>query len=316
MFIISTFNSTMTATMSSASSSSLYDFSFGTDSQPRLFKHIEGQKWKKLRKLLKRRNANEFVQEKDDSGLSLVGMALGFEAPLDIIKSILTLDPNQSDATDFFGANPLHVACLNGASLEAVQYLLGNYRHLASRRDKDFRVPLHHAVECLCRDEIDFTEGTKVVDALIEVHPDSIYASDKHDDSPIDLVQVARMEVRNESKDAKRLMRLYVYLRRISVKVYRDRKERWEMEGPAITVNAEKADAKSVSTKKTQETSLTSSHITSYSNKDTVGEMEVSYSDPKTAGLQAPDGLRSVDKSDHSVSGKKQKGNRLRFWKK
>ena len=102
----------------------MFDFSYGSENQPLMFRYIENQKWKKLRRMLKRSNGKDLCRERDDSGLTLLGMALGFEAPLDIIQSILAMDPSQITATDFFGASPLHVACLNAASPEAVKYLV------------------------------------------------------------------------------------------------------------------------------------------------------------------------------------------------
>ena len=258
--------------LSSLSSSG---FSIGTsENQSAMFKYIEGQKWKKLRKILARNAGKEQRTERDESGLSLLGMALGFEAPLDIIKAILAMDPAQAGSRDFYGATPLHVACLNGASLEAVLYLLLTKKELASTLDKDRRIPLHHAVECLCRNEIDFDQGLEVINALLNAHPSSIHHSDKHRDSPIDLVQLARIDTESDSKDSKRLEKLYSILRDMGVEVYKTKKLRWEAIG--YTHKLISTDHLSKGTSSTFGSSVASSHITNFTNRESVGGMDVS----------------------------------------
>lgn len=305
-----TSNNIMSAKMDSESSNSnsLFDISFGTESQPLMFRYIEGQKWRKLRKMLKRSNGKDMCRERDDSGLTLVGMALGFEAPLDIIKSIFQLDPSQISATDFFGATPLHVACLNAASLDAIEYLLvASNNSLAKIRDKDHRIPLHHAVECLCRNEIGFTEGTEVIEMLIEADPDAIHAADKHDDSPLDLVQLARMEVYSVSKELSRLSRLYEYLRQVSVRVYKVKKETWESNRINTCIEASK-DTKSLSTKSTE----SCSRATTLSVRETIGDMTISF----VAGDELTSGETKVRSKAESAE-KKPKGRLAKiFWNK
>jgi hypothetical protein len=306
----------------STNSASAFDRSFGTESQPQMFHFIEGQKWNKLRKMFNRKTCKEMCAERDDSGLSLLGMALGFEAPLDIIKSILETDPSQANITDCFGATPLHVACLNGASPEAVLYLLDQHTHLAKARDRDNRLPLHHAVECLCRDEIEFNEGAQVINYLIEAYPDAIHASDKHQDSPIDLVQLARMKSTIDSKEFKRLSNLYVMLREISIRVYKNKKVKWEGAG-YDTMKMKMCDAKSRSTVSTKESSIASSFNT---NRDTQEGMKSSDFDSDkhessmdhgaAAGPCSAASYEEGTSTINSESPKKTKKIRLKFWKK
>ena len=296
--------------VNSSSSNSMFDFSYGSENQPLMFRYIENQKWKKLRRMLKRSNGKDLCRERDDSGLTLLGMALGFEGPLDIIQSILAMDPSQITATDFFGASPLHVACLNAASPEAVKYLVqfSKETNLAETRDKDLRVPLHHIVECLCRNEIEFIQGTKVIETLIQAAPDSIHASDKHNDSPVDLVQLARMEVPTESKEYRRLSRIYCSLQGISMHCYKGHKKKWEDMGFDQASQKDVNAVKSVATKSTERISMASSHITILSTKITLGDMEISFEE---------DLPKENSKAAASNGDKKQKGgNRLKFWKK
>ena len=247
---------------------------FSTQIQPLMFKYIERGNWAKLRKLLAM-NAGETEQrckEQDESGLSLLGMALGFEAPLDIIQAILEMDPVQINSRDLYGASPLHIACLNGASVESVLYLLQKREDLAFLNDKDRRIPLHHAVECLCLNEIGFNEGIHIINALVEVHPDSIRASDKHHDSPIDIVQMARMDACPASKDANRLAKLYSVLSGISVRLYKLNKAKSEEKGYDGNTKEDKGRS-AISTK---DNSVASSFITSFTNKETVRGMDLS----------------------------------------
>jgi hypothetical protein len=307
-----------------SNSASAFDRSFGTESQPLMFHYIEGQKWNKLRKMLNRKTCKEMCSERDDSGLSLLGMALGFEAPLDIIKTILVTDPSQAHIIDCFGATPLHVACLNGASPEAVLYLLNHYSHLAKARDRDNRLPLHHAVECLCRDEIEFNEGAQVINYLIEVFPDAIHASDKHHDSPIDLVQLARMKSTIDSKEFKRLSNLYVMLRDIGIRVYKNRKLQWESAGyDATCTKVNSCDTKSRSTVSTKDSSVGSSFNT---HRETFEGMKLSDFDSDkneynsenrvAAGPSSAASYEEGSSTINSESPKKTKKIRLKFWKK
>jgi len=290
---------------------------------PLLFKYIKREKWGKLRKVLAKKGAERSI-ERDASGLSLLGMAFGFEAPLDIIQSILELDPAQADSRDFYGASPLHVACLNGASVESVLYLIKKSRHLTSSMDKDRRIPLHHAVECLCRNEIDFNQGVQIINALVEVHPGSIHAIDKHGDSPIDLVQLARISTRSESEDASRLAKLYSVLNCISVRVYTLNKAKSEEKG----YDGNTKDDGGRFTISTKGSSVASSFVTNFTNMDTVIGMELStVEDADIAPVRQQDrnisaGNEDVNsttlpvKASLSASGKKAKKSLIKFWKK
>ncbi len=130
-----------------------------------------------------------------------------------------------------FGANPLHLACLNGNSPSVIAFLLAQNRTLASSKDKDHRVPLHQITECLCRDEIDFKEGLKIIDILCRYNCIMIHANDINNNAPIDVVHTAANAARrqkNNSEEVKRLKKVIKFLRKISFKVYKLQKEAWE----------------------------------------------------------------------------------------
>lgn len=289
-------------------------FSFFNESQPALFRLVEAQKWNRLRKVLNRKGKDSF-KERDGSGLSLLGMALGFDAPMDIIKLILDMDRSQASATDLFGATPLHIACLNGASHETIRYLLQSRQGLAQLHDRDRRIPLHHMVECLCRDEIDFTEGLHILKLLTSSYPDGINNTDRCDDTPIDLVQVARMEEDPSSEEYERLTRIYRVLRSIGILVYRQQKMKWEADGFDSSKSVV-SDQKSLSTATTNTgTSCQLSVAISDTNALKDFQMNLNVQDSQVPPIQQQLSKVSICSSSKSGGAKKGRGMSLRFWK-
>lgn len=182
-----------------------------------------------MRRVLKGKKGYDHCQDRDETGLTLLGAALGYHAPLDIIELIITVDPNQLTAVDTFGANALHLACLNGAPSTSVACILKKCGELASSRDKDNRVPLHHATECICRDEIEFAEGLKVIEVLCRFDPNMIHAQDRSENSPLDLVHIVRNKDDLSELESKRLVKLCWFLRKISFRVHKHKKKKWEL---------------------------------------------------------------------------------------
>ena len=298
-----------------------------------MFRYIGSEKWVKLQKELEGKNGAERCKERDSSGLSLLSMSFGFGAPLDIIKQILEMDPVQADSRDLYGASPLHIACLNGASKESVLYLLKKHRQLAFTLDKDRRSPLHHSVECLCRDEIDFVPGVQIIKALVEVYPASIHQSDKHRDTPIDLVQLARSDADPDSKEEiNRLKKLYLMLTGISVRLYKDNKARCEENGYNIVkceLTKEGVVRSTTSTKSS--ISAASSFVTTFTNRETVNGMDLSTvgdTDMIAPAKQLDRNLSVAENEDgdgnskflpvvkkSSLGKKSKKRNIIKFWK-
>ncbi len=239
--------SKMIESISNLPSSTPEDSTIGSlFSSPPLFDLAKKSRWKKLNKRILRahRDDEKKKQEKnpvlcdgqDETGLSLLGLALGYHAPLDIIQTILSVDPQQCRTVDIYGANSLHLACLNGASPESVAHIANLCSDLVDSRDVDQRTPLHHAVECICHNEIDFKSWTQIVDILCRFDCSTIHNSDANENSPIDIVHIAinRVGVSTNIEESvklvelKRLGKVMRFLRKLSIEVYRLKKKQWE----------------------------------------------------------------------------------------
>ncbi len=247
-------NNSNTSTSSSNTGISLGS----TELQPPLFKLVKRLKWPKLTELLKVKKNHASCKERDETGLTLLGISLGYHAPLDIIKLIHSIDPSQLTALDMFGANALHIGCLNGNHPNVIAFLLQQNSALASSRDKDHRTPLHQITECICRDEIHLKEGLKVIDIICRYDCTMIHASDLNGNAPVDVVHIATIagqRTMNES-EIKRLKMTCRFLRKISFKVYKLQKEAWE--------NKTSLDHKSFSASKSFITSSTKSSAASH----------------------------------------------------
>lgn len=218
--------------------SSMGSWTNSTGPVPTLFQLAHEQRWRKLKRILRSRNKKrslELCREKDQSGLSTLGAAIGYRAPLDIIHLIVTIDPCQLHSTDFFGATVLHVACLNGASSEVCKYLIQHSPANAFHPDFDSRIPLHHAIECICSSDIFFPEGMKVIYALCEIDTTLIQFQDKRGDTPIDLIQFAILQLDETDTKYLQLRSLYQFARDVSIRNYMKNKLLWEEAGYSTT---------------------------------------------------------------------------------
>lgn len=218
-------------------SSSTSGSNVDTETQPPLFKLLKKSKWRRLKFAIKHlimRGGKYDIHEQDASGLTLLGCALGCQAPLKIIKLIDTADPWQIETLDMFGATALHLACLNGSPSESIRYLLQRNETLATVRDNSKRVPLHHAVECLCRNDVDFSNGMMTIQLLCQNYPNMIHEPNINFNSPIELLHCA-MDAKNlMQSDIVRIQKILFFMRKISVDVYKMKKTLWESRIPTV----------------------------------------------------------------------------------
>lgn len=170
----------------------------------------------------------------------------------DLKRSIGFLDP--------FGSNILHLACYNGASAEAIDYIFSCFEpsqnvDLVIAGDKEGRTPLQLSAECICRDKIDLKEGMAVIQKLYDVYPNAIHVMDESDQTVLDSVHSSLQHIHTQSSEYKRLLELYTFLRSLCRNAYTTKKITWEAEGytPAMMMNASK-----ITDSSTVETSLLS----------------------------------------------------------
>lgn len=206
--------------------------------EPKLFHLLEKRRWRKVRRALKSSVGLQYSKETDSTGLSCLGIALGFQAPVDTIKLLLSVNPDLTNATDSYGATCLHIACLNGSSLDSIDYLLATHPELVDIADNDKRIPLHHAVEfaCQCNDSEDEGFYFELIDTIFKAKPETIFYTDKDDDSPLDLLQMFKTTC--DRSDHDRLDEIYQVLRRYSVSEYLKKKKKWEEEGFDTTLKS------------------------------------------------------------------------------
>ena len=211
-----------------------------------MFQLIEKSKWKKIRRILKSSKAFEKLQERDSSNLTCLSFALGHGAPVEIIQQIVSIDISLVTAKDVYGASSLHVACLNGAPLEAVQFLVSHFKGLGTMLDCDQRAPLHHAVEYAVQSGDDQNTYMDVIRLLCHKAPSMVHMNDLQGDTPIDLVQLVKVNLIETSREYARLHRIYSLLRETSVSEYRKNKNRWELEGYINQMALEDDTARSI----------------------------------------------------------------------
>lgn len=221
-----------------------YSSSGKLNKQNEILDLIERQRWRAVRKRLNSKHGRQLAAVKGCHGITTLGLALGFNAPSDILNLIIDLEPTVGLQKDMLGATALHIACLNGSSLESIKIIVDRYPSLVQARDADLRTPLHHAVEYICSletvPEPDCKTLFDVIQYMIDIRPDSIHSVDKNCDSPLDLTHIVMSETENSSysKDESvyyRVEALYQYLKNISLNVYLDKKMKWESQGYDIS---------------------------------------------------------------------------------
>jgi hypothetical protein len=156
------------------------------------FKAVEKKKWRTLRRILRSRFGRQLCMERETSGLTLLAACAGFDAPVDILQLVFSLDPTQPLSQDDYGAVALHVACLNGSQNSVIEFLVKSEPRAVLVADIDNRIPLHHALECLCQREVDAETGKANIMTLYRSDTTTINYADKNGDTPVDMVQVAR----------------------------------------------------------------------------------------------------------------------------
>lgn len=214
---------------------------------PDIYRYAENKAWRKVSKLLSAPDIATVILEPDCSGLTFLGLCVAFSAPVEILRRIFEIHPHQILQHDMFGANVLHIACLNGSSLESVQFLVNRCPQLARAQDIDGRLPIHHAVECVCRDEISLDESLRVMKETIDVDSNTLFVMDKYECTVVDLIQEARCTEGITVEEAHRLKVVYSFLRKSCISAWKVKKLHWENKLQSVIEHFTK-DTKSTST--------------------------------------------------------------------
>ena len=129
---------------------------------PKVFNLIKKSDWRNLRNALNSQHCYTLCQESDHTQLNCLTMALVTQTPMDIVTRILQIDRDLLYRQDIYGATPLHLACLNGTTIDKIVTILNydkqddggephrNREYQASILDEDQRSALHHSVEFVC----------------------------------------------------------------------------------------------------------------------------------------------------------------------
>ena len=208
---------------------------------PYLFTLIMDNEWGIIHQCLNSKDASELCKETDETALSCLALALGHNAPLSIIKSIIHVAPYLVHACDDYGASVLHISCLNGSPLTSIALILNMKRSLATQLDCDGRSPLHHAVEyaCSCITSDPNDEETykplsyfiALIRMICDVAPETVHMADQNHGvgiTPLDIVQLYKAGEVTDSEFYQQLDLIYTVLRQTSICVYKRYKETWE----------------------------------------------------------------------------------------
>jgi len=203
----------------------------------RLFELIRMQFWNDVRIMLNSRSGKQLSYCVDNTGLTLLGAALGSRAPTDIVQTIILYNPNAIHIKDNFGAMPLLVGCLNGISVDVVNMILDlDAGHSARVPDSDNRTALHHAVEYVCRVCLDsddstlqslaYEESLEVMEIILSVAPESLNIQTNSGDFPLDIPQ--KIKIRRKLTEHSHIDEIIRLLQEKNIELYRMQKAFWE----------------------------------------------------------------------------------------
>jgi len=224
---------------------------------------IAKKKWTKVRSFLKpRRNANSQIVNisKDELGDTILITALFHDAPVDIISTLLHIDPLLSLEADACGLVPIHVACFRGLDADIIQLLLKHDNGASARAlDRSGNSPLHLIIDNICDPSkcikmaavescsIDssafsldsggismsqdaFNDRIRTVHALCALAPEMVRHANNEGFSAIDLVQEVKASCDHEGCSKwERADMVYHLLRKSNIQLYKDEKRLSEM---------------------------------------------------------------------------------------
>lgn len=118
----------------------------------KLVKNILLRKWKKVRNLLGTKEGIKQAKEEFQKGLTILSIAASRDPPIDIISTLIRIEPLHTLQADNYGMLPLHIACMNGACVDTIKTVLDHdVGACAQAIDVMKRSPLHYAVQYVCQ---------------------------------------------------------------------------------------------------------------------------------------------------------------------
>jgi len=223
----------------------------------KLVKLIEKGSWDRVTRFIRRHRISKY---RDHSGLSPLALLITSFPPISVVKTLLKCDPEATTRTDSFGATPLHLACLNGVTAETVKLIIDHDQGCSARMlDNDHYTVLHHAVEYIClliekRSSLpsdssisiasEHNAYMEIVQMLCDAAPEMVFQTTKDSgDTPLDIPQIVltRHSHQRNKYHYERISEVYQMLKKTSIKVYTERKHKWERDGYVINdrVNCE-----------------------------------------------------------------------------
>lgn len=177
---------------------SLSVFSLESTTSVGIIDSIRERDWASFSALIDTPAGIEKVRGKmDPTKMSVLGMVLGCKAPYHIVKRVIDIHPNLLIQPDELSALPIHIACLNGSSVEIIQLLVerGGIATIYYT-DYDGRIPLHHAVEFAVMKRlpkakpVDEEEALALVQYLCNIAADTVHHDDYKLKTPISIAHI------------------------------------------------------------------------------------------------------------------------------
>lgn len=117
----------------------------------KLIRLLLKQKWGKARRFLKTRAGIQHARQTDGYGVCALSIALANRPPVDIVKTLLEIEPALSLKVDRCGMIPLHMACRCGASFAVIKTLLEHDKGASAQVvDLQKKSPLHYSAKYIC----------------------------------------------------------------------------------------------------------------------------------------------------------------------
>jgi ankyrin repeat protein len=129
----------------------------------------------------------ESIMEKDETGKVPLIHACRRDAPLEIVKEVLTEETAR--AADTEGKAALHWACEYRASLEKIQLLVEISRGVLEMKDLYGRLPVHWE----CSVVSDRKDKLPVVKYLVGEYPEAVTMQDKDGRTPLQMIDLSEV---------------------------------------------------------------------------------------------------------------------------